>query len=44
LSLRKLDPRKEFAMADKPVLTTAGNPPADNRNSPTAGPRGPVPT
>src|SRR5271154_5696543 len=30
-------------MADKPVLTTtAGNPVADNQNSMTAGPRGPV--
>ena len=33
----------EFVMTDKPVLTTtAGNPLADNQNSMTAGPRGPV--
>src|ERR1700730_3304104 len=35
--------RKEFDMADKPVLTTtAGNPVADKQNTMTAGPRGPV--
>src|SRR6266436_644236 len=35
--------REEPPMADKPILTTtAGNPVADNQNSLTAGPRGPV--
>src|ERR1700753_1330692 len=35
--------RRSITMAQKPTLTTtAGNPIADNQNSITAGPRGPV--
>src|SRR5690606_24316056 len=42
-SANRFPPKRSLPMANKPTMTTTGgNPVADNQNSATAGPRGPV--